>query len=70
MAERKARYRNFVSAYTYCGRPRSYFVRSGQEQTALTATTTQTYKGYFIDGTALLFIRLARTGTWAGAFWK
>ena len=32
--------------------------------------TMQPYKGYFIEGDALLwFIRLARTGTSAAAFW-
>src|SRR6266511_832693 len=38
MAEPKARYGNFVAPYTARGRPHPYPGRSGQEQTALTAS--------------------------------
>jgi hypothetical protein len=50
VAERKARHGNVIPPYTTRGRPDSHSDRSGQEQIAL----MQPYKGYFIEGSALM----------------
>jgi hypothetical protein len=46
----KARHGNLISPYTPRGRPHPHSDRSGQEQ----ITVMQSYKGYFIAGSALL----------------
>jgi hypothetical protein len=51
VSERKTRHGNFIPPYTACGRPYPHSDRSGEEQIAL---MMQTYKGYFIEGSALL----------------
>jgi hypothetical protein len=51
VSERKARHGDFIPAYTAGGRPNAYSNRSGQEQIAL---MMEPYKGYFIDGSALI----------------
>jgi hypothetical protein len=50
VAERKTRHGNFISSYIHRGRPHPHSDRSGQEQ----ITLIQPYKGYFIEGSALL----------------
>jgi hypothetical protein len=47
----KPRHGHFIAPYTAGGRPDTYSDRSGQEQTSL---MMQPYKGYFIEGSALM----------------
>ena len=57
VAERKARHGNVISPYTARGRSYPYFDRSGQEQNTKKITDVlmmQPYKGYFIEGSALM----------------
>jgi hypothetical protein len=54
VAERKARHGDFISPYTPRGRPDPHSDRSGQEQTAVNAMMMRPYKGYFIEGSALM----------------
>jgi hypothetical protein len=51
VADGQARHRNFVSAYTARRPPHPLSDRSGQEQITL---MMQPYKGYVIEGSALL----------------
>src|SRR5262245_1770370 len=50
VAERKARHGHFISPYPTRGRSYPHSDRSGQEQ----ITLMESYKGYFIAGSALL----------------
>jgi hypothetical protein len=54
VAERKRDTENFVAAHPSGGRPYPHSDRSGQEQTAVNAMMMRPYKGYFIEGNALL----------------
>jgi hypothetical protein len=53
-SERKTRYGNFIPPYTPGGRLDPHSARSGKEQTSLEAMAMQLYKGYLIDGDALM----------------
>ena len=64
------RYGNFFAAHPSSGRPYPHSDRSGQEQTPIAAMTMQPYKGYFIEGTALLVHPFSPDWYIGGSVWS